>query len=92
MTDTAPANGMLTAELSLYPLDQVYIPAIDAFIDALRANPGLVVSGNAMSTQIRGEHDVVMTAVSETLRASAERFGMQVLVCKFIPAALAIDP
>jgi hypothetical protein len=28
---------------------------------------------------------------SETLRASAERFGMQVLVCKFIPAARAID-
>ena len=81
----------LTAELSLYPLQEGYIPIIEGFIDAVRAHSDLDVVGNAMSTQIRGEHDVVMAAVSETLRASAERFGMQVLVCKFIPAELAID-
>jgi len=33
----------------------------------------------------------VMTTVARALRASAERCGKQVLVCKFIPGALAID-
>ena len=81
----------LTAELSLYPLHEDYVPQIQAFIEALRERDGLVVRSNAMSTQIRGEHDAVMHAVSDTLRASAERYGMQVLVCKFIPTALGIE-
>ena len=81
----------LTAELSLYPLAEDYVPPIQAFIDALQEREGLRVRSNAMSTQIRGEHDVVMAAVSELLRDSAECYGMQVLVCKFIPAALAIE-
>lgn len=82
---------MLTAELSLYPLAENYIPPIDSFIAAVRQREDLTVVTNAMSTQLRGEHDVVMGAVSDALRASAERYGMQILVCKFIPAALTID-
>ncbi|MEE4277763.1 MAG: YkoF family thiamine/hydroxymethylpyrimidine-binding protein [Halieaceae bacterium] len=80
----------LTAELSLYPLRDDYIPVIQSFIDGLNTRPDLVVVTNAMSTQLSGEHDAVMAAVSETLRASAQRFGAQVLVCKFIPMALDI--
>lgn len=80
----------LTAELSLYPLTTDYIPVIQAFIDDLNGRDGLVVVTNAMSTQLRGEHEVVMAAVSDTLRASAQRFGEQVLVCKFLPMALDI--
>ena len=81
----------LTAELSLYPLQQDYVRVIQGFIDDLNARPGLRVVTNAMSTQIQGEHDSVMAAVSEVLRLSAERFGDQVLVCKFIPMALVLD-
>lgn len=80
----------LTAELSLYPLNRDYVPVIQGFIDELNAHTGIVVTTNAMSTQLRGEHDAVMSAVSETLRKSAEAFGAQVLVCKFIPMALDI--
>lgn len=83
-------SGELTAELSLYPLHGDYRAIISRFIEALGERPGLTVVTNAMSTQLRGEHDVVMAAVSDTLRASAERFGAQVLVCKFIPLHLAI--
>lgn len=79
---------ILTAELSLYPLNQDYIPVIQSFIDRLHDRQGLMVISNAMSTQIQGEHGLVMTAVSDTLKASAEAFGAQVLVCKFIPMAL----
>jgi uncharacterized protein YqgV (UPF0045/DUF77 family) len=80
----------LTAELSLYPLNADYIPVIQRFIEGLNTHRDLTVVTNAMSTQLRGEHDVVMAAVSDTLRESAERFGEQVLVCKFIPMALDI--
>ena len=80
----------LTAEISLYPLNTDYIPIIQAFIDTLNERDGLTVVTNAMSTQLRGDHDVVMAAVSDGLRRSAEEFGSQVLVCKFIPTALDI--
>ena len=81
----------LTAELSLYPLNADYIPVIQSLIDDLNSRDGLKVVTNAMSTQIQGEHEVVMSAVSDTLRASAHSFGpSQVLVCKFIPMELEI--
>lgn len=82
---------ILTAELSLYPLAEDYIPPISEFISALRKRPGLTLVVNAMSTQLRGEHEAVMAAVSAVLRDSAERYGAQVLVCKFIPLALGIE-
>lgn len=82
---------ILSAELSLYPLADEYLPPIEDFIARLRNCAGLVVVTNAMSTQLRGEHSVVMTAVSDLLADSAARYGAQVLVCKFIPLSLEID-
>ncbi len=82
----------LTAELSLYPLREEYIPVIKAFIQDLGQRDGLTVVTNAMSTQIRGEWQQVFTAVNDTLQASAARYGKQVLVCKFIPGELDIAP
>lgn len=74
----------LTAELSLYPLQDDYIPAIDAIIDDLKERAGLKVQTNAMSTQISGDYDAVFGAIQTSLARSAVRFGRQVLVCKFI--------
>jgi len=74
----------LTAELSLYPLLQEYIPVIENFISALRSHTDLDIVGNTMSTQIHGEQDQVMAAVSQALAASHAQFGRQVLVAKFI--------
>jgi uncharacterized protein YqgV (UPF0045/DUF77 family) len=82
---------ILSAELSLYPLADAYLPPIEAFIAGLRHREGLQVVTNAMSTQLRGEHAAVMAAVSELLEESAARYGAQVLVCKFIPMSLAIE-
>lgn len=81
---------ILTAELTLYPLNDDYLGVITTFIERLNACDGLTVVTNAMSTQLRGEHDAVMSAVSATLRESAERFGAQALVCKFLPMELDI--
>lgn len=80
----------LTAELSLYPLQNDYIDVIQSFIRDLNQHTDLLIVTNAMSTQIRGEHDAVMSAVSQTLRASADAFGAQMLVCKFYPGTLDI--
>jgi uncharacterized protein YqgV (UPF0045/DUF77 family) len=82
---------ILTAELSLYPLRADYVTTIQAFIDDLNQRPGLTIVTNAMSTQLRGEHDLVMAAVSEALKSSRERGEDQVLVCKFIPLELDIS-
>ncbi len=80
----------VTAELSLYPLQEDYIPVIKGFIERLAADTELTLVTNAMSTQISGEAERVFTVVRETLTASHAQFGKQVLVCKFIPGLLPI--
>ena len=80
----------LTAELSLYPLQEDYIPIIKSFIARCHDEEGITVVGNAMSTQLCGDYDRVFALVAEALRDSTERYGKQVLVCKFIPGELPI--
>ena len=80
----------LTAELSLYPLQEDYIPIIKSFIARGHDEEGITVVGNAMSTQLCGDYDRVFALVAEALRDSTERYGKQVLVCKFIPGELPI--
>jgi uncharacterized protein YqgV (UPF0045/DUF77 family) len=80
----------MTAEISLYPLQEDYIPVIQRFIDDLKTEPGLKVVTNAMSTQINGNYERVFDAVRSVLARSVETFGRQVLVCKFIATDLAI--
>ncbi len=81
----------LTAELSLYPLQEGYIDIIKTFIESARKHSGITLITNAMSTQVCGDYDSVMTLISQELRASYETFGRQVLVCKLIPGELAIS-
>ncbi|RLQ23890.1 hypothetical protein DWB85_00990 [Seongchinamella sediminis] len=81
----------LTVEMSLYPLREDYIPVIKSFIEAAASTPGISLVSNAMSTQVCGDWDEVMALVNNCLRASHQRFGKQVLVCKFIPGELEIS-
>jgi uncharacterized protein YqgV (UPF0045/DUF77 family) len=80
----------LTAELSLYPLQDNYLDVIRTFIDAAHEYDEITIVTNAMSTQVCGDYDRVLALVGHGLKASFERFGRQVLVCKFIPGELAI--
>ena len=64
----------IAVEISLYPLDEEFIPPIQDFIDRLNRCPGLVVVTNALSTQISGEHDLVFEALK---RETAVTFGRQ---------------
>lgn len=80
----------LTAELSLYPFANEYIPVIKSFIDAAAKHADITVITNAMSTQICGEWNAVFDLVSTELQRSYQAYGKQVLVCKFIPGELPI--
>tara|TARA_R110001599_G_scaffold65838_2_gene185871 strand:+ start:120234 stop:120488 length:255 start_codon:yes stop_codon:yes gene_type:complete len=82
----------LTAEMSLYPLQEEYIPVIQGFIDSVRAHTDLEVISNAMSTQICGDYTRVFQVVSEALATTTRAFGKQVLVVKFIPWELELKP
>jgi len=71
-------------EISLYPLDSDYIPAIKAFIERLNTYPDISVTTNSMSTQISGEHQRLFEILAkETATTFGER-GRKVFVMKVL--------
>ncbi|MCZ0953591.1 MAG: YkoF family thiamine/hydroxymethylpyrimidine-binding protein [Rhodospirillaceae bacterium] len=81
----------ITAELSLYPLRDDYVPAVQSFIHIVQDMPGLRVRVNQMSTQLTGELGDVCRAVETALQRSFESGGPQALVVKFLNADLPLD-
>jgi len=76
-------------EISLYPLDAAYIDNIKAFIARLNAHPGLTVQTNAMSTQIFGPLDRLMSMLAAEMEAAAQTGPRLVFVLKVIPGLAA---
>ena len=71
-------------EISLYPLDEQYIPPIQDFIDRLNTYPELSVTTNAMSTQIAGEHHRVFEILAKETATSFGQHGRKVFVMKVL--------
>ena len=71
-------------EISLYPLEAEYVPAIKDFIARLNAHPDLSVTTNAMSTQIAGEHQRVFEVLARETEASFQQLGRKVFVMKVL--------
>lgn len=71
-------------EISLYPLNADYIPAIRSFIERVNTYPRLKVITSAMSTQIFGSHADVMRVLDRELATTFERDGKCVFVMKVI--------
>ncbi|MCK6372343.1 MAG: hypothetical protein L6Q83_13665 [Gammaproteobacteria bacterium] len=80
----------ITAEISLYPLADDFTAAIREFILRLRAEPGLEVVTNQLSTQLRGEFSAVTGAIERCMRASMEQSASMVFVVKYVNADLPI--
>lgn len=59
-------------EISLYPLEPDFVPAIHDFLLRLNADTRLRVITNSMSTQVFGAYDEVMSALQRELRATFE--------------------
>jgi uncharacterized protein YqgV (UPF0045/DUF77 family) len=76
-----------SVEISYYPLNQEYVPPIREFIDRINTYEGLTVQTNGMSTQIFGEYDVLMDALTREIRQSFNH-PHSVFVMKVINADL----
>jgi uncharacterized protein YqgV (UPF0045/DUF77 family) len=79
----------LSVEISKYPLVEVdFVTAIQNFIDRINQYDDITVVTNVMSTQLFGDYDVVMNALTTELKTSFEKYGTTVFACKFIPGNL----
>lgn len=58
----------VAVDISLYPLDADFIPPIKQVIARLKQHDGVQVEENRMSTQLRGDFDIVMPALSAEIR------------------------
>jgi uncharacterized protein YqgV (UPF0045/DUF77 family) len=74
----------ITAELSLYPLTDDYVPTIRSYIDALNAVDGLEVRTHALSTEIFGEFSLVMEAIQTATEVVFKEEPAAVLVAKYL--------
>ena len=80
----------VTAEMSLYPLQGQPIEKILAFIETIHAEPRIEVVVNQLSTQVRGELDVVMSTITQAIERSFSAGGSQALVLKILNADLPV--
>ncbi|NLG74602.1 MAG: hypothetical protein GX535_00020 [Xanthomonadaceae bacterium] len=79
-------------EISLYPLDSDFIPAIKSFIDRLNTYPELEVTTNAMSTQIAGEHHRLFEILAKETASTFGEPGRKVFVMKVLGGGETHDP
>lgn len=82
---------IVTVDISMYPLNEAYGPPIIQFIRDLRAHPGIEVISNALSTQVRGEFEVVTGALNTCMRTHMRANGHVVFVTKYLNADLPIS-
>ena len=80
-----------SVEISYYPLNENYLKPIGNFIDRLNTYEELIVKTNGMSTQVFGDYDVVMKAITREIKASFE-LPHSVFVMKVINADLQVIP
>lgn len=74
----------IAVDISLYPLDDDFIPPIQDVISRLNTHELLTVVTNPMSTQIRGEYDIVMNALNQEIRVSFEQLPKAVFAIKIL--------
>lgn len=76
----------LAIEISLYPLDQQYIPHIKSFIQRINTYADLYVNTTHTSTLICGEYDYLMMVIKQEMQTTYEQVGQAIFVCKFLNA------
>lgn len=74
----------ISVEISMYPLKDGYVPAIEDFITGLNQYDDIEVTTNLMSTQVFGPADVVFAALQEQMARVHDAYGKSVFVCKFV--------
>ena len=74
----------ISVDISLYPLDKKYIPAIDAFIARAESAKDIKIIKNTLSTQLFGELDIVMGFLTKAFAESWNTYGQGIFVTKFL--------
>jgi uncharacterized protein YqgV (UPF0045/DUF77 family) len=74
----------VAVDISLYPIQDDLIPPILDVIQRLKSHDDLYVDTNSMSTQIRGEYDDVMAAISAEFKTTFEQLPKAVFVMKIL--------
>ena len=82
---------IVTAELSLYPLQENYEETIIAFIKSIKTHDNITVHTHAMSTFVKGEHTHVMDATIMALESADESSNEFSLVTKIINRDLPVE-
>ncbi|MDC1391392.1 hypothetical protein N8373_03625 [Gammaproteobacteria bacterium] len=73
-----------SVDISLYPLEDEYIPAIKEFIERVQKYSGVSVVRNDLSTQLYGDYDQIMDLLKVELRLSWGKYGKSIFVIKFL--------
>ena len=75
----------LSAEITMYPLQDKYLPIIENFIDHLKSYKGITLEVFPTCTVVMGNFDDVMQVVSSSIKWSADNKDKAVFVAKFLP-------
>lgn len=74
----------VAVDLSLYPLDADFVAPIKDVIGRLEAHEGVEIEKNRMSTQVRGEYDVVMPILMDEIRTTFETVPKAVFAIRIL--------
>ncbi len=74
----------VAVDISLYPLDEKFIPPIKDVIERLKLHDGIEVETNRMSTQVRGDYDAVMPVLSKEIRTTFENIPHAIFAIKIL--------
>jgi uncharacterized protein YqgV (UPF0045/DUF77 family) len=77
----------IAVDISLYPLNSDYVPAIKEFIERIALHDGLSLEYNSLSTQLRGEFDAVFAALKAEIAATYGGPERAVFVLKMVGGA-----
>ncbi len=74
----------VAVDISLYPLDADFIPPIKDVIARLNNYDGLDITTNAMSTQVFGEYEDVMRALTNEIGATFDAVPKAVFAIRIL--------
>ena len=74
----------IAVDISLYPIADDFIPPIDDVMARLKAHDDIEVETNAMSTQLRGEYDAVMSVLQREIETSFKSMPKAVFAIKIL--------
>ena len=81
----------LTAEISMYPLDQNYEAPILEFIAVLKAQAGITIFTHSTATKINGSFDAVHAAIGKAMKHSSAQGIKSSIVIKYLNMDLPVD-